>query len=459
MTAAKENPPSPLLRPGLHSSPSGIAWPALPDPTSALVLALQYQFEHSQWWSPQELQAQQLRQLSRLLAHARRSVAFYKKRLGGTARKELTLKDWQTIPILTRRAVQQAGPALASRDIPKDHGPPGAVQTSGSTGQPIKTLETGLSRLFFRALNLRRFLWQGADLSGTAAAIRETRPGTGLPPRGTREDHWAVGFDTGPVLSLSLDTTTDQQIAWLLRHKPNLLLSYPTILGALAERVLRDGIKMPWLKTVNAFGEVLGAEVKALARQAWGIEINDLYSAIETGVIALQCPEHEHYHVACEGIFVEVLDAAGRPCAPGEVGRVVLTPLHNFAYPLIRYEIGDYAEVGPPCPCGRGLPVLTRILGRERNMFVYPGGERRWPSFDKFLDIDILEQFQVIQKTPEQLEVVLAVSRPLREQDEDRLRQILQADLGYPFEVSFTIVDKIPRAASGKFESARCLVD
>jgi len=448
-----------LLRPGLHSSPSGIAWPALPDPTSALVLALQYQFEHSQWWSAQELQAQQFRQLARLLDHARRSVPFYKKRLGRTAKKELTLKDWQTIPILTRREVQQAGPALASRNIPKDHGPPNPVQSSGSTGQPIKTLETGLSRLFFRALNLRRFLWQKADLSGAAATIRQTRPGTGLPPRGTREGHWAVGFDTGPAFSLSLDTTTDQQIAWLMRHKPNLLLSYPSILGALAERVLRDDIAMPWLKTVNAFGEVLSAEIKALARQAWGVAVNDLYSAIEVGVIALQCPEHEHYHVAAESIFVEVLDDAGRPCAPGEVGRVILTPLHNFAYPLIRYEIGDYAEVGPPCPCGRGLPVLTRILGRERNMFVFPGGERRWPAFDKFLDIDILGQFQVIQKTPRQLDVVLAVSRPLDSADEDRLRQALQADLGHPFKIDFTIVDEVPRAASGKFESTRCLVD
>ena len=76
---------------------------------------------------------------------------------------------------------------------------------------------------------------------------------------------------------------------------------------------------------------------------------------------------------------MEVLDNHGRPCKEGETGRVVLTDLHNFTMPLIRYEIGDYAEVGPPCACGRGLPVLARILGRSRNMLTLPAGDRIWP--------------------------------------------------------------------------------
>ena len=65
-------------------------------------------------------------------------------------------------------------------------------------------------------------------------------------------------------------------------------------------------------------------------------------------------------------MILEILDEAGRPCGPGETGRVVLTDLHNFATPLIRYEIGDYAEAAGPCPCGRGLPVATRLRGQRR---------------------------------------------------------------------------------------------
>ena len=52
-------------------------------------------------------------------------------------------------------------------------------------------------------------------------------------------------------------------------------------------------------------------------------------------------------------------------------------PLHNFAMPLIRYAIGDLAEVGAACPCGRTLPVLRRVLGRTRDMLVLPSGEKR----------------------------------------------------------------------------------
>ena len=114
-------------------------------------------------------------------------------------------------------------------------------------------------------------------------------------------------------------------------------------------------------------------------------------------------------------MLVEVIDAAGQPCAPGQVGRVVVTPLFNYAMPLLRYELGDYAEVGPPCPCGRGLPVLTRILGRERNaLLVAPTGERYWPAFGsrKFTEIAPIVQHQFVQKDAEWIEARLVTERP-----------------------------------------------
>jgi phenylacetate-CoA ligase len=88
-----------------------------------------------------------------------------------------------------------------------------------------------------------------------------------------------------------------------------------------------------------------------------------MYSANETGYLALQCPLSGHYHVQSETVLVEVLDEVGRACRPGETGAVVVTPLQNFAMPLLRYSLGDFAEVGSPCACGRHLPVLKEILG------------------------------------------------------------------------------------------------
>jgi phenylacetate-CoA ligase len=136
---------------------------------------------------------------------------------------------------------------------------------------------------------------------------------------------------------------------------------------------------------------------------------------------------------------------------------VVVTPLHNFAMPLVRYAIGDYAQVGSPCPCGRGLPVLERILGRSRNMLVLPGGERRWPRLAELRYNDVLpvKQFQVAQTGPTSLEVRLVAARKGSGEEEAMLRAIIVERMGYPFEVSFSYVAVIPRTAGGKFEDFR----
>ncbi len=162
-----------------------------------------------------------------------------------------------------------------------------------------------------------------------------------------------------------------------------------------------------------------------------------------------------------EHALVEVLDSAGDPCGPGEVGRIVLTSLHNFATPLIRYEIGDHAEVGEACPCGRGLPVLKRILGRSRNMAVLPSGEQMWPVFfmNKILkQITKVRQFQFVQNSVEQIDVKLVVAQPLSSSEEKTLRGYIVECLGHPFALNFIYVDEIPRSAGGKYEDFICLV-
>jgi phenylacetate-CoA ligase len=152
--------------------------------------------------------------------------------------------------------------------------------------------------------------------------------------------------------------------------------------------------------------------------------------------------------------LIEVLGDDGTPCSPGEVGRVVITALHNFATPLIRYEIGDYAEVGEACACGRGLPVLKRILGRQRNFLVLPTGEKRFPEARMIL-MDLapeIRQFQLVQKTVENIEIKLAVTTPLANSKELQITHHLNEKFGHPFDYQFIYVEDIPRSANGKFE-------
>ena len=160
-------------------------------------------------------------------------------------------------------------------------------------------------------------------------------------------------FATGASVILNLNAKTHEQAEWLSRAKPNYLLSYPSILEALAKHCLHEGIELPSIKRVHSMSEVLRPEVRRVCRQAWDAPIYDNYSTEETGYIALQCPKSEQLLVQLEGVYAEFLDPSGREFGAGEVGNMIVTPLHNFAMPLIRYEVGDYAEVGGKSACGR----------------------------------------------------------------------------------------------------------
>jgi phenylacetate-CoA ligase len=131
--------------------------------------------------------------------------------------------------------------------------------------------------------------------------------------------------------------------------------------------------------------------------------------------------------------------------------------------PLIRYEIGDFAEVGDPCPCGRGLPVLRRILGRQQNMLLMPSGEARWPLLSStdirgLLALASVRQYQFVQKSLDRLELRLANVKSLSASDEDRLRDWVRDKFGYPFQVDFTYFDELPSGKSGKHQDFLCEV-
>ena len=116
-------------------------------------------------------------------------------------------------------------------------------------------------------------------------------------------------------------------------------------------------------------------------------------------------------------------------------------------------------------PCGRGLPVIQRILGRTQNMLVMPTGERRWPLLSSTNIATMLEiapqisQYQFLQKSPDLIELRLAVPHPLATDEETRLAEWVRTKLGAPFRVSFAYFDEVPRTEAGKFEDFICEID
>ncbi len=445
------------------SAAKGIIWPALPNSTNSLLLAILYQLEQSQWSSLDTLENRQMVQLTALLAHSYQSVPFYKNRLEiltTVTNRLLNYGDLSQIPVLSRQELQNHTQELISTDIPQDHLPTAQNTTSGSTGKPVTFQTTKINGLFFRAFNLRSHLWHQHNLKAKVAAIkvprsRWKRPGKFTVGVGKKAAiRWADCFASGAMVEFDSGRTITEQLAWLEQENPEHLLTYPSNLLALAKQALADNISLPNLKNLSTFGEVLTPGVRHACREAWGVEIVDIYSCQEMGVLALQCPQNEHYHVQAESVIVEVLDDQNRPCQPGQIGRVVLTDLHNYAMPLIRYEIGDYAEVGEHCSCKRTLPVLKQVLGRTRNMLILPSGEKLWPSFilSNWAKVAPINQLQVIQHTVAEIEVKIVLAKSITSDVEESLHEVITSDLGGHFKVQLTYVDEIPRAKSGKYE-------
>lgn len=444
----------------LKSTITGLSWPGIPSPEGAALLALQYQFENSQWWPLAKLEAKQFRQLREVLAHAAQTVPFYQDRfsaVGIEPAEQIDVTAFRRLPLLTRRDIQAHGEGLRSQSLPPGHGQLVEHKSGGSTGEPVRVFGTQLDTMFWFAQTLRDHLWHRRDLTGKLCAIRSRVNDGEYPSWGPATDSL---FTTGSSAALNIRTDPANQLEWLQRHDPDYLLSHPTNLRELARLSLKDGVKLPRLREVRTFGETLPQNLRALCHEAWGTTVVDAYSAEEVGYIALQCPEHEHYHLQSEHLLIEILDDAGMPCAPGTIGRVVVTTLHNFAMPLIRYALGDYAEVGPPCDCGRGLPVLTRILGRSRNMLVLPDGRRYWPSTPviRYSGIAPIQQLQIIQHTRVAVEARFVAERVLRPDEERAMIAAIHEALGFPFTVTLTPVTEILRPPSMKYEDIISLV-
>ncbi|MFM1897669.1 MAG: hypothetical protein RLZZ385_2743 [Pseudomonadota bacterium] len=444
-----------------------VTWPAIPSGVGAFTLAMVMQLEDSQWWEPEVIRSHQLSQLQTLLAHCYEQVPFYRERLsqyGWQPGERLDAANFSRLPLLSRQDIVTLGRELDARVCPAAHGKQHEIRTSGSTGQPIVIRRTALALRMLYAISIRYHRWHEHDFSARVATIRHFLKDPPQPPDGLRLPSWgepmAPLFQTGDAWCLDIRSNTGEQLDWLRRAEPAYLVTSPSVAEALALASLRKNITLPGLRQVRTFGETLSDSVRESVRAAWGVGITDSYSANELGHLALQIPGTEQYFIPEEHVYIEILDSSGRPVSAGESGRVIVTSLLNYATPLIRYEIGDHAELGQASECGRGLRVIKRILGRSRDMLYLPSGERRFASLGIKLfnrdHGDRIREFQVVQRRPVSLDIYLVMAGKLSEGEVAALRSVVEKNTGYPFELALHYVESIPRTSSGKFEAFRC---
>ena len=362
----------------------------------------------------------------------------------------------QALPPLTRSELQ-AGDGVYAQAIPETHQPTHSIETTGSTGQPVRVVHTLVTQVEWLALTLLEHAWHGSDFSRPLAAVRANASQVQhLPDWGSAV---RLVARSGPSAVIPGSLPMGEIFALLRALDPGQLVIYPTILATLCDHVERSGEAPLRLQRIRTIGEMLQPERRERARALLGAPVTDVYSSRELGQIAIECPASGLYH-APESLIVEVLDAEGMPCAEGAEGDVVVTALRNFATPLIRYAIRDRAIPGGPCPCGRGLPTLRRVMGRERNMVRMPGGGRAYPPLatGSFWQHGPVTQFQFIQHAVDDIEVRLAVTRPATSQEEKALTAAIQTMLGHAFALRFSYFEQaLPPGAGGKHEEFVCL--
>lgn len=411
----------------------------------------------TEWWRPAELEQHQLRRLERLLGHARATAPFYAGWPSAPAPGTLTLARWRELPILSREDVRERADELVSRAIPQAHRVVREASSSGSVGKHVTVKVDAVSDRMGDALALRDAAWHRRDPTLKAAGIRAVHVGADA-PAGRHEPRWIAHPRSGPLAILDVHTPPGEQLAWLVRERAAYVATYPSNAAGLLALSEAEGVVPPGLRELGTFGEVTPPELREWCLRVWGVPLVDAYSSVELGAIALECPTGPRYHVQAEHLLVELLRPDGEPCLPGETGHVVVTALHAFAMPLLRYDLGDLAVAGEACACGRGLPVIERILGRVRNRILLPTGDWIWPRFgsNTLGGRFPLRQFRLVQRTERELVLEVAAPSRLDADTERRLREEVLRILRYPFSLALAYVDAIPRSPGGKFEDVVC---
>jgi len=409
--------------------------------------------EKTQYLDERHWTAYQRRLLDRLLRHARAETGLYPDRLASVFRTDDTIDwdRWGDIPILTRAEAQAHTEELTARNLPPAAGRAKPAETSGSTGESWEFRETEIHGHAIACANARFFGWHGLSPDLTAAVLSTGHPDATW-PEGKELGGWRQDVEGTRAMTLSLRTPHERQREWLARLRPDLVISFPSNLLAIAEIAeISEAASsvLPPMKVVT-YGETLTGEAKRAIRSGFGSDPIDFYGSAEAGFVAGMCPHSGTYHVTSDLLLLELVDDDGQTVAAGEEGRVVVTPFYGYATPLIRYDLGDRAIMArEPCGCGRTLPSINRILGRTRNVFRFSDGTSVWPSV---LSEDVQpfvphRRFQVVQTAPDRIEYRYTPSGEDRPVDVEGLTRLFRQRLHPSLTVTPVRVDEITTSA------------
>jgi phenylacetate-CoA ligase len=412
----------------------------------------------SQYWPPEKMLEFQRSQLSQLLRHAKANVPFYNTRLDPIFKEdgEIDWNRWQEIPIVKRHHLVEQRDSMLATQLPPGHGATWEEFSSGSSGTPITTRHIQLEGCVSGAVLHRAQRWHNMDWSKNSVSWRGNDDLLSNWPEGQEVESWAPDWtkanQRGKSYYVNRATSQENVIEYALRKNALYLSSRPKLLQSLA--LASERLNTPLnLEVVTTFGTGVTDDEREDFHSIFGAKVLSLYSSGEGCKIANTCETGHHYHVNPELNYLEILDDGGSPCAIGQPGRVIITPIYNTAQPLIRYEQGDIAVRGPTCSCGKQLPVLQEISGRVIHLFRFPDGHIVAPSLPtkEFITNFGVKTWQLVQTGPLEVELRYVQTDPNFIPNKtyalDVIRRRVRADL----KVTFVALSETPLTEAGKF--------
>lgn len=414
----------------------------------------------AQWWPAEKVKAYQAEKLRRLVRSSFENIAYVRDMMQGRGLKPEDIQsadDLVKLPLLTKQIIRENYPErITHRGIPESK--LFTMRTGGSTGEPVFFKLSRATRAWDRASYYRYVQWCGSDRAEVMMTVwgqlvvadRHSRLVWYLKRRFITREFLLDAFTMTPA--------TMRQFADLMhRLRPAVLRGYTSALVDFGRFVEQERIAVPPLKALSTTAEQILPEQREFLERVFSARLFDQYGCAEVGGAAYECESHSGLHVAAEHCIIEIVDEDGRPMPPGVPGMVALTNLDNEATPFIRYLNGDMAAtIAGPCPCGRGLPLMSSVTGRTSDMIYGVNGTRAHGEFFTHLlnELGLTEglpvrEFQVVQTHKDRLQFKVVSDRPASEQERQQVVRRIRDYLG-DMVVEYEQVERIDRTGSGK---------
>ena len=396
----------------------------------------------------ERVRALQSERVRRLLQHAYRNVPFYRE---SWSKAGFAQGDWDRpealalLPVLEKREVQEQGERLRAqgdRDAL-------VAKTSGSSGTPVSVLRSHTSWAHAHANQIRAWRWHGIEVGERHAYFW----GLAFDAAGRRQARlkdWFFNRDRCSAFTLDGARAADFY-ARLRRQPTTYALGYPSAIAQFASELRArglDGRALGWRAIVTT-AEVLHPHQRTLLRDTFGAAVVNLYGCAEAGVLAMEC-EQGALHVPIESVALQWMDGANH----GSPREVLVTDLHNYAQPLIRYRAGDLVETATEeCGCGRPLPSIGAVTGRAGDTLILPGGRRvnaNLPSyvFKHHAEAGTVQEYQFVQFGDGRVELRIKPGPGFGDATAREIRTEVAHVLG--LEVDLRLLDRFERSARGK---------